>query len=108
MVRTPILAAVLSVALGTAAAMAQTTTAPADSNTMAAPSKGAVVSSPSDLKKGANSFTEAQAKSRIEDQGFSTVTGLKKDGDGIWWATASKDSKSVKVGLDYQGNIAAE
>ena len=108
MVRTPILAAVLSVALGTAAAMAQTTTAPADSSNTTVSSKGVVVLSPAELKKGANSFTEAQAKSRIEDQGFSAVTGLTKNGDGIWWATASKDSKSVKVGLDFQGNIATE
>ena len=29
--------------------------------------------------KGSNSFTEGQAKSRIENAGFSAVSGLKKD-----------------------------
>jgi len=106
MIRTAILAATLSIALG-GVAVAQTTTAPADTNTVVS-TKGVVLTSPADLKKGANSFTEAQAKSRIEDMGFASVTGLTKDVDGIWWATASKDSKSVKVGLDYQGNLAAE
>jgi hypothetical protein len=33
---------------------------------------------------GANSFTEGQAKSRIEAAGFSDVSGLMKDKDGIW------------------------
>lgn len=54
---------------------------------------------------GANSFTEDQAKSRIEEAGYTDVTELKLDDQGIWWATAMKDSKSATVGLDYQGNI---
>ena len=33
---------------------------------------------------GANSFTEAQAKSRIEGAGYSNISGLAKDKDGIW------------------------
>ena len=33
---------------------------------------------------GANSFTEAQAKSRIEKAGYSNVSDLIKDKDGIW------------------------
>jgi hypothetical protein len=107
MIRTAILAAILSVGFG-AAAMAQTTTTPADSGTSMAATKGAVLASPGDLKKGANSFTEAQAKSRIEDFGFTNVTALTKDVNGVWWGTASKDAKSVKIGLDFQGNIAAE
>jgi len=34
--------------------------------------------------KGANSFTEGQAKDRALAHGFSSVSDLKKDGDGIW------------------------
>lgn len=54
---------------------------------------------------GANSFTEAQAKSRIEGQGFSQVSALTKDADGIWRGTATKDGKSMNVTVDYQGNV---
>jgi putative membrane protein len=90
------------------AGAAQTTATPAEPANATVTAKGVVVASSADLKKGANSFTEAQAKSRIEDLGFTNVAALKKDDDGIWWATASKDSKSVKIGLDFQGNVSAE
>ena len=33
---------------------------------------------------GANSFTEGQAKSRIETNGFTNVSDLQKDGNGVW------------------------
>ncbi|MDF2810522.1 MAG: hypothetical protein K0S56_1553 [Microvirga sp.] len=55
--------------------------------------------------KGANSFTEDQARSRIEDRGFSGVTGLKKDGDGIWRGKATKNGAAIDVAVDYQGNV---
>ncbi len=54
---------------------------------------------------GANSFTENQAKARLESGGYSNVSGLKKDDNGIWRATGQKDGKSETVTLDYQGNI---
>jgi hypothetical protein len=64
---------------------------------------------------GSNSFTEAQAKSRIEAAGYSNVSGLVKDKDGIWRGKASKasttagstrlGSTTVDVALDYQGNV---
>lgn len=57
---------------------------------------------------GANSFTEAQAKSRIEDAGYAKVSALALDGKGIWRGTATKDGKSVQVALDYQGNVVAQ
>lgn len=56
---------------------------------------------------GANSFTEAQAKSRIEDAGFSNVSALTKDDKGIWRGTADKDGKQTAVALDFQGNVVA-
>ncbi len=59
------------------------------------------------LLKGANSFTESQAKARIEASGFTGVGALSKDVNGIWRGAASKDGKSVNVGLDFQGNVAA-
>ena len=56
---------------------------------------------------GANSFTEGQAKLRIENDGYTAVTGLKKDENGIWQATATKGGQNLKVSVDYQGNIVA-
>ncbi|GGC76720.1 hypothetical protein GCM10010994_38770 [Chelatococcus reniformis] len=54
---------------------------------------------------GANSFTEAQAKSRIESRGYSEVTALKKDQDGIWRGKAAKAGRTHDVAVDYQGNV---
>jgi len=54
---------------------------------------------------GKNSFTEDQAKSRIEKAGYTDVGGLKLDDQGVWRATASKDGKPVAVSLDFQGNV---
>jgi opacity protein-like surface antigen len=54
---------------------------------------------------GANSFTEGQAKSRIEANGFTNVTELRKDDQGVWRAKATKDGRSVNVSLDFQGNV---
>jgi negative regulator of sigma E activity len=54
---------------------------------------------------GANSFTEAQAKSRIEKAGYANVSGLVKDKDGIWRGRANNGSATVPVALDYQGNV---
>ncbi|MGX5839908.1 DUF4142 domain-containing protein [Mesorhizobium sp. ArgA1] len=56
---------------------------------------------------GANSFTEDQARSRIQDAGFSDVSALTKDDKGIWRGQATKDGKTTTVALDYQGNVVA-
>jgi putative membrane protein len=77
---------------------APTSTAPAASNDQ---------SNASAPVPGANSFTEAQAKSRIEDAGFSNVSALTKDDKGIWRGTADKDGKQTAVALDFQGNVVA-
>ena len=55
--------------------------------------------------KGANSFTESQAKSRIQKAGFSSVSGLKKDKNGVWRGKAAKGSKTVNVSVDFEGNV---
>lgn len=58
------------------------------------------------LEKGANSFTEGEAHSRLERAGFKDVKELKKDDQGIWRGSAMLDGKSVGVGLDFKGNVA--
>ena len=56
---------------------------------------------------GANSFTEGQAKSKIEEAGYNNVTSLKKDDKGVWRGKASKGGTSTDVSLDFQGNVNA-
>lgn len=63
---------------------------------------------PSALQKGSNSFTEGEAKSRLESAGLANVADLKKDDSGIWRGKAQHDGKSVSVGLDYKGAMSAE
>ena len=59
------------------------------------------------LESGANSFTEGEARRRLERSGYSDVKDLKKDADGIWRANAMMDGKPAQVGLDFKGNVAA-
>ncbi|WP_037082757.1 hypothetical protein [Neorhizobium vignae] len=91
----------------TVVALAQTTPAPnANGNTPAVATPDSKnVTAP---VEGANSFTEGQAKDRIEKAGFSGVKDLKKDDKGIWTAAGMKDGKAVKIALDYQGNVVAK
>ncbi len=90
-----------------APAYAQTTTAPAaDGNTPAvAMPDSANTTAP---VEGANSFTEAQAKERIEAAGYTGLADLMLDDKGLWQAKAMKDGKSMSVALDYQGNIVSK
>ena len=55
--------------------------------------------------KGANSFTEGQAKDRAIAQGVDSVADLKKDDDGIWRGTGTQGGKSVQIAVDYKGNV---
>jgi hypothetical protein len=73
---------------------------PAVNTPNTAPNPGAPVA-------GANSFTEGQAKSRIESNGYANVSELRKDDQGVWRGKAMKDGKAVTVSLDFQGNVAA-
>ena len=57
--------------------------------------------------KGANSFTMGEARSRIEKNGFTNVSDLAKDENGVWRGKAQKDGSSASVWLDYKGNVGA-
>jgi hypothetical protein len=92
-------------ALAASSAVAQTTPATQDAHTPAVATTntmntGAPVA-------GANSFTQAQAKSRIEAAGYTGVSGLMKDKDGVWRGNASKAGTTTTVSVDFQGNVAA-
>jgi protein CpxP len=59
------------------------------------------------LSKGANSFTETQARSRMEQHGYRQISALTKDADGIWRGSATRNGRQVHVGLDYKGNVSS-
>ena len=87
-------------------------TAPAPGATASTTDNNAVNTSPQNNPgapvAGANSFTEGQARSRIADQGFTAVTDLKLDNQGVWRGKATREGKSVDVAMDYQGNVVAK
>jgi hypothetical protein len=56
---------------------------------------------------GRNSFTEGQAKSKIEGAGYTGISELKKDDNGVWRGMANKGGSSTKVSVDFQGNVNA-
>jgi len=91
-------------AIAATGAMAQTQTPPAQSGPQnsAINSKDKVVDAP---VKGRNSYTEGEAKSRIEKLGFVNVSDLTKDDNGVWRGRAMKDGRQVEVSLDFQGNV---
>ena len=103
--RSLVIAAVLALVAG--GAIAQTQNPPAKDG----PQNSAINTESSTNRQvtapvaGANSFTEGEAKSRIEKLGFANVGDLKKDDDGVWRGRAMKDGKMVDVSLDYQGNV---
>jgi hypothetical protein len=99
-------------ATGPAVAPAGTTGAAVDRNKNTAAASGdtnqAVATTSANAPvpaKGANSFTMGEAKSRIESTGFTNVSNLGKDGDGIWRGSAQKAGSSTQVWLDYKGNV---
>ena len=98
-----LIAATIS-AMVAGSAYAQTQT-PQTSPPPTAPSAPRVAPDAGAPLPGANSFTESQAKARIEQQGYVNVTGLAKDSEGVWRGTATKDGRSHNVAIDFRGNI---
>lgn len=60
---------------------------------------------PSAPVPGENSFTEEQARERMQEAGYTDVKDLKLDDKGFWNATAMKGQTSVNLVMDYQGNV---
>jgi opacity protein-like surface antigen len=100
-------AAVITVLTGAGVAFAQTAGPPANPNASTPAVGKPNANNPGAPAGGANSFTEGQAKSRIEGAGYSDISGLMKDKDGVWRGKASKAGKPFAVSLDYQGNVVA-
>lgn len=55
--------------------------------------------------RGRNSFTEGEARRRLESRGFASVSGLRKDEGGVWRGQATRDGQPTGVWLDYKGNV---
>ncbi|MBN8941291.1 MAG: PepSY domain-containing protein [Rhizobiales bacterium] len=99
---------VLSIAMTgamTAGALAQAA-APGSTGSTAPSAPPAVNAAP--LENGANSFTEAQARARLEQAGLTGVGELKKDDQGIWRGRAMRNGATVAVGVDFRGNVSAQ
>ena len=56
-------------------------------------------------QRGANSFTEGQAKERMEKAGYNAISELKKSEDGVWRAKSIKGRTRLEVSIDYKGNV---
>lgn len=91
-----IIAAVLAVGIGTAFAQSTPGTQPPNPPTatpsLGMPASGVIV-------------TNAEAYSRLEQQGYRDITGLAKGTDGNWHATALRGAAKVKVMVNPQGAI---
>lgn len=70
----------------------------------------AVVTTPANATTpahGANSFTRGEVRRRLEARGFTQVSGLKKDTNGVWRGQATHEGAATPVWLDYKGNAGA-
>ncbi len=81
------------------------TTTPSTTSPLPAPRAGVDSQAP---LPGANSFTEAQVRERLESNGYSAITGLRKDEQGIWRGTAMRQGANTPFALDYRGNISQQ
>ena len=68
----------------------------------------AATSDPGAPLKGSTSFTEAQAKDHVAAAGYTDVSALTKDDFCIWRGSAKKGDRSVKVAVDYKGNVVSQ
>jgi hypothetical protein len=100
--RTIILVAAIATISYSAAAQQQPANRDANTPAVTTPS---TPPNPAAPVAGANSFTEGQAKSRLEDNGFTNVSGLAKDANGVWRGKGTKGGQSVDVSVDFQGNV---
>jgi len=97
----PALAAVLALLMQAAAAQTPPAQPEAPNKAVNAPGQN----NSDKPVKGANSFTEDQAKRRIQSAGYEGVSELKKDDDGVWRGKAMRGRSQFEASVDYQGNV---
>lgn len=65
----------------------------------------ALLAAPLARAETAASLTEAEARGRIEATGYTQVTALRADAQGLWHARAARNGDPCEVSLDAQGNL---
>ncbi len=50
-------------------------------------------------------FTEQQARAHLYHLGYTGISGLTKDENGVWHGSASKDGKTLTVAVDVKGPL---
>ena len=93
------------IAAAAACVLASSAFAQADTTSHNPAVKNAAAHTTAAAAKGRNSFTESQAQGRIAKAGYTSVSKLTKNDNGVWQGTAMKDGAQVNVGLDYKGNV---
>jgi hypothetical protein len=91
--------------IGAGGAFAQTVTTTRPANAPMVSATNPDSTNPAAPVAGANSFTEAQARGRLEAHGYTNVSRLTEDDQSIWRGKATKGGTLVNVAIDYQGNI---
>jgi hypothetical protein len=99
MIRMLSLATALSVVLALPAVAADATDKIPDTKTEAVPATVPAT-------KG-NLFTEEQARVHLAHLGYTSISGLTKDQNGVWRGSATKDGKTFAVGVDIKGAAVA-
>ncbi|MCV3764926.1 hypothetical protein [Rhizobium sp. TRM95796] len=97
-IRSSRLALALSSLLLYSGAHAQTL-APREETTGSIPAPG--------LHQGTSSYSQAQARARMEAMGFVAIGELWLDNKGVWRGVATSGARRVDVSLDNQGKVAA-
>ena len=54
-----------------------------------------------------NLFTEEQARVHLAHLGYTSISVLTKDENGVWRGSATKDGKTFAVGVDIKGAAVA-
>lgn len=49
--------------------------------------------------------TEGEARARLEVHGYSAITALVKNADGVWRGMAMRSGRRVAVGVDPRGDV---
>lgn len=57
-------------------------------------------------KAEAASLSAEQARDLALAAGYTSISSLVRDGDGLWRASAMKDGKATRIAVDPQGNVA--
>ncbi|WP_412058572.1 hypothetical protein [Bartonella sp. DGB2] len=73
-----------------------------------APHAPSLVSHPSKLRNGKNSFTRSQILAYLQKKGFTKITSLRLDEQGIWRALILYKERTFLVSVDYTGEISIE